>query len=79
MFSDSLLSSSHKHNLSNTLLVIFIFFASILLMIVVSSAKRIQLKSGLVFTKSIIYVRKRRGPGIYPWGTPVVICAISEF
>ena len=42
-------------------------------MIVVSSAKRIKLKSVLAFTKSLMYVRKRRGPRIDPWGTPVVI------
>ena len=79
MLSDSLLSSSHKNNLSNSLLIKFTCFASILLMIVVSSANRIKLKSVLVFTKSLIYVRKRRGPRIDPCGTPVVICSISEF
>ena len=79
MFSESLLSFSYKHNLSISLLIKFTFFASILLMIVVSSANRIKLKSVLVFTKSSINVRKRRGPKIDPWGTPVVICAISEF
>ena len=61
MLSDTLLSSSHKNNLSNSLLINFTCFASNLLMIVVSSANRIKLKSVLVFTKSLIYVREKKG------------------
>ena len=70
MLSDSLLSSSHNNNLSNSLLIKFTCFASILLMLVVSSANRIKVKSVLVFTKSLIYVRKRRGLGLIPVEPP---------
>ena len=78
MFSDSLLSSSHNFfylilcKLDLYFCINFTDDCSII-------SKVIKLKSVLVFTKSLMYVRKRRGPRIDPWGTPVVICAISEF
>ena len=37
---------------------------------VLSSANKVDLKKLVQFGKSLINIRKRRGPKIDPWGTP---------
>ena len=33
---------------------------------------------GTTLCRSLIYIRKRRGPSADPWGTPFLICKIRE-
>ena len=77
MFSDSLLCSSHKNNLSNSLLnkiytfcINFTDDCSII-------SKKDKIKKCTCIYKSLMYVRKNRGPRIDPWRAPVVIVIVK--
>ena len=46
---------------------------------VVSSAYMMGVNVSLAMARSSIYIKKRRGPNIDPWGTPVVIISVADW
>ena len=45
---------------------------------VVSSAYMMGVNFALAMARSLIYIKKRRGPNIDPWGTPVDIISVAD-
>ena len=43
-----------------------------------SSAYMMGVNLSLAMARSLIYIKKRRGPNIDPWGTPVVIISVAD-
>lgn len=75
IFKESLLALNHVDNLFSSVLSFWINSRKSLpdANKLVSSAKRIKYKKSEQLVISFIYKIKRRGPRIYPWGTPQTI------
>ena len=77
----NLLDFGHLLTFSNSRFMSFmiLLYAGPSMNTLVSSANSIENNKSDDLEKLLIYKMKRRGPSMDPWGTPCVICFLSEW
>ena len=77
----SLLAANHSYTLLKSVSVVSIACLSVsaLYVTVESSANCVRKNRSEICIMSLIYIKKRSGPRVDPWGTPMFTVFVSEF